>query len=184
MMAANNKPYDAEVEYLEFSGTQYINTNIVPSYNLPFEIRINSTSTASNVTIFGVMNDWHNNNYRLMYYNNYGRFVAGNAVQLASLKTGDYVVKYDGSNTVLVNNTSYSISPSSNSTSLKLYIGANNNAGTANYFFKGKLYYCKFGDLLDFIPVKKNNVGYLYDRVSGELFGNSGSGSFILGPDK
>jgi hypothetical protein len=38
--------------------------------------------------------------------------------------------------------------------------------------------------LRDFIPVRKNGVGYLYDRVSGELFGNAGTGDFVLGPDK
>ena len=42
------------------------------------------------------------------------------------------------------------------------------------------------GDLLfDLIPVRKNGVGYLYDKVSGELFGNAaGSGSFSYGDDK
>ena len=36
----------------------------------------------------------------------------------------------------------------------------------------------------DFIPVRKGTTGYMYDKVSGQLFGNSGTGSFILGPDK
>ena len=36
----------------------------------------------------------------------------------------------------------------------------------------------------DFIPVRKGHVGYMYDKVSKRLFGNSGTGSFILGPDK
>lgn len=35
----------------------------------------------------------------------------------------------------------------------------------------------------DYIPVRVGTVGYLYDRVSGELFGNSGTGTFTLGPD-
>lgn len=35
----------------------------------------------------------------------------------------------------------------------------------------------------DFLPVRKNGVGYMYDTVSKELFGNSGTGAFILGPD-
>jgi hypothetical protein len=38
--------------------------------------------------------------------------------------------------------------------------------------------------LFDFIPVRKGTVGYMYDRVSGKLFGNAGSGDFVLGPDK
>ena len=35
----------------------------------------------------------------------------------------------------------------------------------------------------NFIPVRVGNVGYMYDKVSGQLFGNSGTGNFILGPD-
>ena len=36
----------------------------------------------------------------------------------------------------------------------------------------------------DFIPVRKGTVGYLYDRVSGKLFGNAGTGDFVVGLDK
>lgn len=35
----------------------------------------------------------------------------------------------------------------------------------------------------DYLPVRVGQVGYLYDRISGQLFGNVGSGEFILGPD-
>ena len=38
--------------------------------------------------------------------------------------------------------------------------------------------------IADYIPVRKGTVGYLYDRVSGKLFGNAGTGDFVLGPDK
>jgi hypothetical protein len=45
--------------------------------------------------------------------------------------------------------------------------------------------YTRSGALLrDMIPVRKDGVGYMFDRVSGQLFGNSGSGAFVLGPDK
>jgi hypothetical protein len=35
----------------------------------------------------------------------------------------------------------------------------------------------------DIIPVRVGNVGYMYDNVSGQLFGNAGTGNFILGND-
>lgn len=42
----------------------------------------------------------------------------------------------------------------------------------------------KEGEIIrNFIPVRKGDVGYMYDLVSGQLFGNSGTGDFILGPD-
>ena len=40
-----------------------------------------------------------------------------------------------------------------------------------------------------FIPVRFTNEdgvseGAMYDKVSGQLFGNSGTGAFVIGPDK
>ena len=46
-----------------------------------------------------------------------------------------------------------------------------------------QVYDASGGLLLDFIPVRVGTVGYLYDRVSGKLFGNAGTGDFVLGPD-
>ena len=39
--------------------------------------------------------------------------------------------------------------------------------------------------VIDLIAVRKNGIGYMYDKVSGNLFGNANSsGSFTYGPDK
>lgn len=38
--------------------------------------------------------------------------------------------------------------------------------------------------LIDCKSVRVGNVGYMYDKVSGQLFANAGRGAFILGPDK
>ena len=35
----------------------------------------------------------------------------------------------------------------------------------------------------DYITVRRGTVGYLYDRVSGQLFGNAGTGAFGYGND-
>jgi hypothetical protein len=50
-----------------------------------------------------------------------------------------------------------------------------------------RVYACQIfqNDVLvkDFVPVRIGQVGYMYDTVSGELFGNLGTGDFTLGPD-
>jgi hypothetical protein len=47
---------------------------------------------------------------------------------------------------------------------------------------------CKIWDgeslLIHLIPVRVGQVGYMYDKISGQLFGNVGTGSFFLGLDK
>ena len=35
----------------------------------------------------------------------------------------------------------------------------------------------------DLIPVRLENTGYMCDKISGQLFSNSGTGDFILGPE-
>ena len=41
-----------------------------------------------------------------------------------------------------------------------------------------------FSLVADFIPIRKGNIGYMYDRVSRQLLGNQGTGDFVIGPDK
>jgi hypothetical protein len=53
--------------------------------------------------------------------------------------------------------------------------------------FEGNIYYAQFKDdnvTISLIPIRIEQEGYLFDKVSGRLFGNEGTGSFILGPDK
>lgn len=62
-------------------------------------------------------------------------------------------------------------------------------ADRQNVGLKGAIYYFRIWDengtlVFDGIPVRRGNVGYLYDRVTGELFGNAGTGAFVIGPDK
>ena len=51
------------------------------------------------------------------------------------------------------------------------------------YYFK--LVTVEGETVLDLIPVRKDGVGYMYDRVSWKLYGNAaGTGAFVIGPDK
>ena len=74
--------------------------------------------------------------------------------------------------------------------SIPTYLFAVNSAGTAKIVPAsaavkiGSFRVEKNGEIkLDVVAVRKGTVGYLYDRVSGKLFGNAGSGDFIVGPD-
>lgn len=57
-----------------------------------------------------------------------------------------------------------------------------------SYYYIGKIMGVKIWDgdnllVRDLIPVRKDGVGYMYDKVSGGMFGNLGAGSFVVGPD-
>lgn len=50
----------------------------------------------------------------------------------------------------------------------------------------GRLFGVKIHDnsiSADLIPVRVGTTGYMYDKISGQLLGNAGTGEFILGPD-
>ena len=68
-----------------------------------------------------------------------------------------------------------------------LFLFATHNTNDEYASSSMRVYACKIwqNDVLvrDFIPVRKGQVGYMFDKVSGELFGNLGTGDFILGND-
>ena len=69
---------------------------------------------------------------------------------------------------------------------ITVFAGRNSvSSVTANLV--GKIYVVQIWDdgvlVRDFIPVRVGNVGYMYDRVSGRLFGNAGTGAFGYGND-
>ena len=72
-----------------------------------------------------------------------------------------------------------SFSPNLN---IRLYCGAHNTNALACRFYS-----CTITQgnevVMDLIPVRKSSIGYMYDRISGELLGNNGTGSFALGPN-
>lgn len=53
--------------------------------------------------------------------------------------------------------------------------------------YAGKIYSVQISQgnqiVMDLIPVRVGNVGYMFDKISGNLYGNNGTGSFTLGPD-
>ena len=59
---------------------------------------------------------------------------------------------------------------------------------SASSYSIGLWYYTKIWKdntlLYDLIPVVKDNVGCMYNKVDGTFFYNAGSGDFIIGPQK
>ena len=90
-----------------------------------------------------------------------------------------YRALYQGT-TVLAANNNYSDVFTSNSTYVFAVNGIANKASIRLYNFTIRSNIVK----IDLIPVRKNGIGYMYDKVSGQHFGNKGTGQFIIGQDK
>lgn len=198
MGGGSSLPYDAEIEYLESTGTQWIDTLFYPRISEPdirVENKFNKSVLQGNQCVLGArITSAMEKGFKLPnYYDDIfeyqglsigtltGRFSIGIDYEFyASIKQGRQEFYVDD---VLNTQTSWSGSCDAGG---NLYLFALNQNG-ARWFFKGKIYYCKIwqDDVIerDFIPVRVGQVGYMYDKVSGQLFGNSGTENFILGPD-
>ena len=186
-------PYDTEIEYLESTSEQLINTGVNGGTDVAYEIEFTAlTQTVSYAQLWGSS---RNENFAPKVY--------------CRSNTTEYRVEwyFDGSeiyvaSTVIGTNAKHKAEYKNGSFFLDDTLIATPGIlgfGSTNFCLFGylpepnlksnlRLYSCKIwvdGVLLrDMIPVRLGQVGYLYDKVSGQLFGNDGTGNFILGPDK
>lgn len=182
-------PYDAEIEYLESTGTQWIDTGIVVGggNNIIAELKVMQTVDTDVISYYFIQPASRNGHFAA-YSNASNKYSCIYRTKWAASSTltdrNIHILNYDNGKlyrdgTLLVTaSSSTSVTPTNN---LSLF----SNRGSGNNKFK--LYYFKIMDnhvtVLDMIPVRVGQVGYMYDRVSKTLFGNAGTGSFVLGPD-
>lgn len=181
--------YANEIAFLESTGSQYIDTGIIPTDKHGFRVSCYVPQKAGggsyNDRVIGIhgTSRWllsiHDNSNATFFgwndaYSNLGEYYNTNVV--ADLN-------YLNDRTAKINNeTKISTLPTLGSISESAFLFGNRNTDA---LFIGRIYSCKitYEDTLvrDFIPVEYNNIGYMYDKVSGEFFANQGTGKFVLG---
>lgn len=199
-----------EIEYLETDGQQYIDTSVHPSNTINYEvkIRILSTSTAESgdkcglvAAINDVTTETTNDNFAFNTYI---------TARLSTLSAEDNLTNDQFDQAGILPNFTYTFKVedrklysngnlrwTSPSTSTYRFddityglLRANTKAGfvEVDNAYKCRIYGAKFwdGDTLirDYIPVRIGSTGALYDKVTGGIYYNRGTGQFTLGPDK
>ena len=185
-----------EIEYIEATGTQSINTGVVltPAHRIEADFEFTQVSTKQQRVFEQYDRSGHL--FVALYING-----AGNIGYAWSQTAGDWKSvskaisaarrKYvlDGPNRLLQVGATTATLPLVENTGpgeATVTLGSKDTSGVKPTY--GKWYSAKIynGDVLvrDFIPVRIGRTGYLYDRVSDALFGNAGTGAFLLGPDK
>lgn len=196
-----------EVEYIESTGTQYINTNIIPTDTTGVEAKITicndnnwdnvfigcrETGTGENRYWIDV--DWTGTDTIIFGFNgntptNDRYFLKGSDVGKSFIISMNYMNDRTGK----INGITYDTTISSKtlvSMSKPMYIFAGNRSGYAAYQYSGKLYNLKITDgtnvIRNFVPCyrKSDNVAGLYDLVNSTFYTNQGTGNFIVGPIK
>ena len=190
-MGSKSLPYDAEIEYLDFGndGTNVIDTNVVLStYDITIKTKIyysGYSSSGSYQSWFSAYTNEQSDTYRIirngssssqvLVHNGTRAQGQGNgvSVQLNTLYTIEIYPTY-----ITMNNVQTVFDHNGH---------GNKNTGSMK-LVRMRYYYfqvIKGNDIiLDLIPVRIDTTGYMYDKVSKQLFANTGTGSFVLGPDK
>ena len=185
-MAQSGKqlPYDAEVEYLESNGNQYIDTEFVIAATDRVVVRafFNASDNLGSRILLGIGNPELWVTTGICRFNNENSCKIKNAIVLDAWN--DISIDKD---LCIVNTITFNMSLGTfidNFLSLWLFAGNKSTAnGTNGRIASCKIYRSSFL-VRDYIPVRVGSIGYMYDRVSGQLFGNQGSGAFIIGQDK
>lgn len=191
-------PY-TEIEYIETTGTQYIDTGMIGDLDTSYEIEASTSSTTDGfMVLFGSRLSASSRvistlvNPKTNIVNDFGDYTSTRQsypmtsnvrYRMFNSKSERSVYDYESGNIDTVT-TKYT---SNFETPTNLYIGYKSSVFTESMInFQGRIYSCKIwqNDILvrDFIPVLDNEgVACLYEKVSGEFYYNQGTGDFIAG---
>lgn len=192
LLSGETLPYDAEVEWLSNGGTAYIDTGIIPIDTPRIVINLMMSGFAD-TDVFGFSSNTIPSFIGNLYIEGgkqsfrYYRYYSTGAVGASLLSSAEddnwaewdlgYICKCNGITLDTLTRRSFA----SNTQTLYLFKGRTINSSLVRVGAT-QIY---DGDTLmrDFIPVRVGQVGYMYDKVSKQLFGNIGSGAFVFGND-
>lgn len=194
-------PYDAEVAYLQSAdGMQYIDCGFAPTQAIAFTLAL---TRPDNYTRWdcGAEEGWSSRIARLLIEERqtarwrYGSPGANTGNITGSNNcVGDLRIEVNGKAVTLYNDsagTNYSATANNASFTAPghflLFAFTVGTTPTVDATLAGiRLVSAQISDTgvsLDLIAVRVGSVGYMYDRISGQLFGNAGTGAFRVGPD-
>lgn len=187
-------PYDAEISYIQNTSSACIVTNYIPTGpNIKIQGKFYLVSYSGAYSPwFSAYTSENADGYRIIRSNTDNGVIlftcgsqAGNNGNV-SISGLNNTYEFELTRTqITINGTTSSFTPANGSANTGNFAIFSN--GSKNTFARGRLYYLKVFDgntaIFDFIPVRVGQVGCLYDKISGELFENNGTGSFTLGND-
>lgn len=172
------------VEYIESSGTQYIDTGFKPNQNTKLEVTF---QTSVKATIAACDTYWKDNGYGVWSgAGEYGNEVITTLNMNKGTKSKIVVNKGVFTNDEVI---VWEASAATFQTVYPLTIFALNRGGSITEYNNSlKIFSCKIYDdetlIRDFIPVKDaSGVACLYDKVSQTYFYNAGTGTFTSGTE-
>ena len=177
-----------QVDYIESSGTQYIDTGFKPNQNTRMTTKIYVNSLVGEYNNVGGVRNGNTNQFHIIIVSD--RFDARYGTQGSNISyttTGLFNFDFNKNQLYINNSLANTFTDITFSSNYNAYIFAVNNGGSAAQKANYKLYNMKWYDndtlVRDFIPCYRNSdneVG-LYDLVTGVFYENQGTGDFTYG---
>lgn len=181
-----------QVEYIQLSGEQYIDTNYAlwtnTNWKLEYKFDVNEFYNYNNMIGSLETSNSYNEIWITSDGNYYIRFTDVSRTSLGILELNTpYTIIHDNTGTNLLNYVNGELVQTSNkaNTSLNYKLGLGHREGAK--FLKGKIYYAKFWNgnelVRNFVPCyrKSDNEAGMYDTVNNVFYTNEGNGEFIVG---
>ena len=199
---SDENPYNrlyTKLDYIESTGTQYIDTGVYPNQDTSIEFTIKGSS---NEFRFGELNSEGDENVfyvsqpssgngQVGFGNNYTSGTSDNKVldltNKHTYKLEDSVFSQDGQTKYTVNNTATTFSSDRSILLFALNRFSNQTNQLDIWYASGQLYGTKIWDngtlIRNYVPVKRNrdNVIGLFDEVNDLFYTNAGTGTFSYG---
>ena len=184
-----------QLEYIESTGTQYIDTGFKPKWNSRIVIDASDIQSTASTALFGCRNQ-----ASATASKSFGVLIPGttsqiradyfgkNAALTQSDKTPRTMLDMNRNVFTAFGLTATNTEVSSGQSGINLFLFCYNNVGKANYFSTYIMYSCRIYDdgnlVRSFIPCQKpdGTVG-LWDDVNSVFYGNAGTGTFVAGPE-
>ena len=191
------RPYSGElpvgytkVEYIQSSGTQYIDTGFKPNQDTRATTDFQMTDSTTEQTPFLAREKATVKSFGIFYASSgwMADYGGGRKVVSTSIKVTDRILADFNKNAITMNGTSVSFDAATFTTPVNLVLFARNTNGMLSNYASMKLYACQIYDngtiVRHFIPCKNPDgaIG-LYDTIGKQFYANAGTGDFTAGPD-
>lgn len=180
------------VEYIESTGTQYIDMGFKPNQDTRIEITaelVSTTTSSGNIMLFGARSSGSAEFFVYYYpssYHLYGRYAATQVMQIQAVLTGKTSVISLNKNNLSVDGSLKSGSYAPFQCTHNAVLFGWNNEGVIGDFASMRLYSCQIYDngtlVRDLWPCyNPKGVACMYDKVEKKYYYNAGTGEFIAG---
>ena len=178
-----------QLEYIQSSGSQYINTGFKPNQDTKISITVDFPLSGTTWLYGGRTSAGSNSLGFLCENGSRYRFDYASSINALTVKpTGKFTIDSDKNKCYINGELVLTATYTTFTSPVNMYIFNNNNNGSLSGGSSAKLYNCSIYDngvlIRSFIPCKNasGTVG-LYDSVNNQFYQNAGSGTFIAGPE-